>query len=605
MRIGLRANVFLFVSTVLSMTIVLAPYGAQAAGRNQESPPSGGKSDPDAAISGCLNLMKLHPQDEPSWPARVTLAFFNCGNSYFAKGNFDRAIEEYSQAIKISPQFNIAFNNRGNVYLAKHDYDRAIEDYNEAIRIKSGYLIDNTPTPFDVAIIFENRGIAFADKHDYDRAIEDYSQAIRLKPRDADAFYTRGIAYGAEKDYDKAIADYDNALQIDPENASALYSRGIAKQNKDDIAGAQADQAAAVKIDPNIADKAGVREVTVSPAETDLGQTQFVPACSALPGGAAAVAEVRPYVDEPIGLLKGIVPGLNGIKANADEKANDSGAAGAPQDESTIILSKTGAAITGLLHTMPNLIAREEVRQPTAPQEIDGTGLEAARPISGGLGALRSGENEIPVDRSADNYDAHVFTYRIVHGENASGADVTKEFRTDSHDQPIDYSAHKISKPLNSGFATLWLFFLPDNLQESRFRYLGQQQLGDRKTYVLAFAQIPEYSGLDVLIDSSYGRCSAPLQGVAWIDQATFQIVRMQTDLLTALPDIQLNQLRSTLEYGPVKIHGLNRTLWLPNEVGISWQTALGYGQELHLYSHYRLFESSVTILPGSETAPQ
>jgi hypothetical protein len=97
------------------------------------------------------------------------------------------------------------------------------------------------------------------------------------------------------------------------------------------------------------------------------------------------------------------------------------------------------------------------------------------------------------------------------------------------------------------GFATVWLFFFPGNRHESHFRYLGQQKIGSRETYVLAFAQIPESVGKGAVIESSYGQCSTPLQGVAWIDQSTFQIVHMQTDLLSPLPGVQLNQLRSIL----------------------------------------------------------
>lgn len=623
MRIGLQANAVFFVSALMLTTIVLAPRRVQAVGRNQEGLLDGRKSDPDAVIRGCAKLLvsadegqqdKVRPQDGAGpRAARLTLAFYDCGNAYFTKGDFDRAIEDYSHALKISPQFTFAFNNRGNAYLAKRDYDRAIQDFNQAIRTSPGFVTgDDTPTHFDDAIIFGNRGTAYADKHDYDRAIEDYSQAIRRKPHDADTFYKRGLAHGAKGDYDKAIADYDQALQIDPEDAYALYSRGIAKRGKDDIAGAQADQAAALKINPNIGDKAGVREVPVPATGTDSSQTQFVLDCTALPDGAAVIAQVPPYIDEPIDILKTMVPALNGIDASGDGKTGDSGATGRGQDESAFILGKTGAVIASLLHNMPNLIAREEVRQPAASQDTSRDGMRySADVVRSGVNGIptslspRNYDNETPAGQSAGDYDSHVFTYRIVNGQNASGDYGIKEFRTGADDRPINYSARNIRRPLNTGFATLWLFFFPGNLQESRFRYLGQQRLGDRETYVLAFAQISQKSGLDVLIDSSYGRCLAPLQGVAWIDKTTFQIVRMQTDLLNVLPDIQLNQLRSTVKYGPVKIHGLNRTLWLPDKVGISWRTALGNGEEFHLYSHYRLFEPSVTILPGFETVPQ
>ena len=168
-------------------------------------------------------------------------------------------------------------------------------------------------------------------------------------------------------------------------------------------------------------------------------------------------------------------------------------------------------------------------------------------------------------------------------------------------DQPIDYSAKNASRPLGIGFATMWLFFLPGNLRESRFRYLGQQSIEHRETYVMAFAQIPQNTGLGAVIQSGSGQCSTPLQGVAWIDQSTFQIVRMQTDLLSPLPDIQLNQLRSILNYRSVKIAGLKLLLWLPSDVETTWETAFHSGEESHSYSHYRLFQATMRVLPGYE----
>jgi len=77
----------------------------------------------------------------------------------------------------------------------------------------------------------------------------------------------------------------------------------------------------------------------------------------------------------------------------------------------------------------------------------------------------------------------------------------------------------------------------------------------------------------------------------------------MQTDLLTPLPGIQLNQLRSDIAYGAVKIRAINVTLWLPTEVETQWQTAYLAGEEIHLYSHYRLFQSTARILPAGESS--
>jgi len=76
-----------------------------------------------------------------------------------------------------------ALNNRGVAYQAKGDYDRAIIDHDEAIRLDRGF-----------AVAYYSRGHAYQAKHEIDRAIADYDQAIRLQPNYAAALYWRGMA---------------------------------------------------------------------------------------------------------------------------------------------------------------------------------------------------------------------------------------------------------------------------------------------------------------------------------------------------------------------------------------------------------------------------
>jgi len=298
------------------------------------------------------------------------------------------------------------------------------------------------------------------------------------------------------------------------------------------------------------------------------------------------------YVDEPIEQLKKMVPGLSGIRIEAVANARAGTPALPAQDKTASILNRTGAVIADLFHKMPNLIAKEEVKEPTD------TVLENDLPRRSGGGWMGSTQQGFPIT----HFRTSIYTYRIVHKQTPAGGDALDEFRTDAHDQPIGDSARNAQRPSSVGFATTWLFFLPGNLQESRFRYVGVQKIGNHETYVLAFAQIPEHIVLGAVIKSSYGSCSSPIQGVAWIDQSTFQIVRMQTDLLTPLPGIELNQLRSILEYGAASIRALNLTLWLPTDVEIRWQTTYRAGDETHLYSRYRMFQSTARILPAGES---
>src|SRR5215813_12542794 len=169
-------------------------------------------------------------------------ALVSQGDTSANNRDYDRAIADYGEAIRLIPKYALAFSNRGVAYGKKSEYDRAISDFNEAIRLDP-----------KLAFAFFNRGLAYGHKGDHDRAISDYDEAIRLDPKDAIAFYNRGLAYGRKGDHDRAIADYDEAIRLDPKYANAFGNRGNAYLNKGDNDRAIADYNEAIRLDPQFA----------------------------------------------------------------------------------------------------------------------------------------------------------------------------------------------------------------------------------------------------------------------------------------------------------------------------------------------------------------
>jgi tetratricopeptide (TPR) repeat protein len=137
-----------------------------------------------------------------------------------------------------------AFDNRGVAYRLKGEYDHALQDYEQAIRLNP-----------DNANAFNNRGIIYRIKGNYDHAIADYDEAIWLKNSDFPAaFYNRALAYDDKGEYDRALTDFDVVMRFDEKNALALYARGLTLLKKGDAVAGNADIAAAKAINPNIAE---------------------------------------------------------------------------------------------------------------------------------------------------------------------------------------------------------------------------------------------------------------------------------------------------------------------------------------------------------------
>jgi lipoprotein NlpI len=197
------------------------------------------KASGDEAIRSCSHVItsgSVSPDD-------LVDAYIKRGNAYVDdKQDYDRAIADYSEAIKLDPKNAVAFYDRGLAYYSKQDYDHAIADYSVAIKLD----------PKD-AWAFDARGLTYYDKQDFDRAIADYSVAIKLDPKNARVFSNRGEAYRAKQDFDRAIADFNEAVKLDPKKAAAFERRAAAYYAKQSYDRAIADDSAAIDLDPKYA----------------------------------------------------------------------------------------------------------------------------------------------------------------------------------------------------------------------------------------------------------------------------------------------------------------------------------------------------------------
>jgi Flp pilus assembly protein TadD len=175
----------------------------------------------DEAIPEYTESLRLDPHN-PTAYYRRGIAYEQTGQTDSAQADFDRAITEASALIRQNSQDSEAYRARGVAYRKKNAYDRAIEDLTKAIRFDP-----------QSALAYNNRGMVYLNgKKDDDSAIEDFSEAIRLNPQYTDAYANRGLAYEMKRDYDRAIADYDRVLAINPNDELAKQSRDEALRRK-------------------------------------------------------------------------------------------------------------------------------------------------------------------------------------------------------------------------------------------------------------------------------------------------------------------------------------------------------------------------------------
>jgi tetratricopeptide (TPR) repeat protein len=152
--------------------------------------------------------------------------YYNSGNDAADKGNYEEAVKNFSEAIRLAPNYANAYFNRGDAFDEAGEYDKAIADYSEVIRIEQS------------ADAYLNRGVVFNKKGEDDLAIADLTEAIRLDPNCDKAYSLRSAIYKSKGEIDRAIADKEIALKlVDPE----AYNR-IKKEMEERNSGISAEE---------------------------------------------------------------------------------------------------------------------------------------------------------------------------------------------------------------------------------------------------------------------------------------------------------------------------------------------------------------------------
>ncbi len=113
----------------------------------------------------------------------------------------------------------VTYFNRANAYGDTGDHDSAIADYTQSIKLRPDY-VDS----------YFNRGLTHEDMKDYDGAIADFTQAIKIDPQYAKAYFGRARAYESKGDFKQALAGYEETAKLAPNNATVLKKISDMKQ---------------------------------------------------------------------------------------------------------------------------------------------------------------------------------------------------------------------------------------------------------------------------------------------------------------------------------------------------------------------------------------
>ncbi len=166
---------------------------------------------PAKAVPRQVSQPKSPPSAKPQKPVAAptsgsetkTADYYNKrGREFELEGMFNRAIEEYTQAILVDPGFVEAYLGRGWAHEANGEHRLAIRSYSQAIKLNPLY-----------AAAYLGRGWAYEQLGKPDRAILEYGQAIKSTPDYADAYLNRGILNFYRNRAELAARDFSMVLK--------------------------------------------------------------------------------------------------------------------------------------------------------------------------------------------------------------------------------------------------------------------------------------------------------------------------------------------------------------------------------------------------------
>ncbi len=128
---------------------------------------------------------------------------YAAGMALESQGRSSAAVEEYNEAIQLTPELVPAYYARGAVYTSLGQFRRAIEDFNQAIRLD----------PQNIAA-YQMRGTAYVGLGQPRRGVEDLDVALRLDPRAGQTYAQRALLSASLEEDARAWDDFSEAVRL-------------------------------------------------------------------------------------------------------------------------------------------------------------------------------------------------------------------------------------------------------------------------------------------------------------------------------------------------------------------------------------------------------
>lgn len=146
------------------------------------------------------------------------------GIGYFYRGNLDRAMLQYQEALRLKPDYIEVFYNIGLVHKAKKEHKESIVMFLKALGMTAFNEIQ-------FAKMYNEIGINYGELENPDQALKAFASAVKYSPDSVEFRNNYAYALLMQGELDTAFKEYQEVLKMDPGNSYALQAiREIAIQ---------------------------------------------------------------------------------------------------------------------------------------------------------------------------------------------------------------------------------------------------------------------------------------------------------------------------------------------------------------------------------------
>ena len=190
---------------------------------------------------------------------------------------YQESIRAYDRAVEIRPKSASYWHNRGWVKCLTGDFEGAVIDESQAIRLDPVYVrayvarsralqrlgrvnealadcnrvIEIDPTETEAYV---QRALLHGEAGRFREVVEDSTRLIQLRPQHLAGFRNRAVAYRELGEYEREIADITRYLELQPEDGAGYRSRAVAYGRIGEFGKAIEDLTKAIAINPMMLD---------------------------------------------------------------------------------------------------------------------------------------------------------------------------------------------------------------------------------------------------------------------------------------------------------------------------------------------------------------